>query len=507
MTVELIEPVRVDSAAGRRRWAGVWRPLVALAGGLVMDLGFPGVGWWPLTLVGVGMVLAAVDGLRFWRAAGVGAVAGMAFYLTNVSWSGLYLGPVPWLALSASQAISVALGCGLIGVASRLVRDRFLAYPLLVAGLWVAREEAAARWPYSGFSWGRVAFSHSEGPLAPLLSWVGASGLSFVLVALAAAGCQIVRSRSLPAAGGWAAGAVALALVPVWQLPAAGTITVGAVQGNGPAGYFTARDRGDLLAASERATATITPGSVDVVVWPEDGSDLDPARSGEALDRIRRVTATVNAPLIFGVITKRDDLYYNSSLAWEPGHSTPTDFYDKKRPVPFGEYVPNRAFWASLAPDLIGLVARDYVPGTREGVLDVGGMRLGSAICFDITADDVISDLPVQGAQLILAQSNNGDFGTTDESVQQLAIARIRALETGRDVVNISTVGTSAIMSADGGTLASLPTFEAGVMVQEVTLRDGLTPAIRLRQVLPLALAVISLLSLAALTILDLKRG
>ncbi len=168
--------------------------------------------------------------------------------------------------------------------------------------------------------------------------------------------------------------------------------------------------------------------------------------------------------------------------------------------------MPDRAFWASLAPDLIGLVARDYVPGTREGVLEVDGMRLGSSICFDITADDVISDLPVQGAQLILAQSNNGDFGTTDESVQQLAIARIRAIETGRDVVNISTVGTSAIMASSGATIAALPAFEAGVMVQEVTLRDGLTPATRLRQILPLVVVLVSLMALAGLVALDLNR-
>lgn len=507
MTVELMEHSRPVPAVPpvRRRWAGLWRPVLAVAGGLVMDLGFPGLGWWPMTLVGVGMVLAAVDGLRFWRAAGVGAIAGMAFYLANVSWSGLYLGPVPWFALSASQAIAVGLGCGLIGVASRLIpagpRGAYLLYPLLVAGLWVAREEAAARWPYNGFSWGRVAFSHSEGTLAPLLSWVGASGLSFVLVAIAAAGYQVLRARlaSVRAAAAWAVVAAGLTLVPVWQVPAAGTITVGAVQGNGPAGYFTARTRGDLLAASERATATIAPGSVDVVVWPEDGTDLDPTRSAEALQRIRRVVDAVDAPLVFGVVTKRGDLYYNTSMAWERGLSTPTDHYDKKRPVPFGEYVPDRAFWSALAPELIGLVARDYVPGTREGVLEVGGMRLGSSICFDITADDVISDLPVQGAQVILAQSNNGDFGTTDESVQQLAIARVRALETGRTVVNISTVGTSAIIDPSGAALQQLPTFRSGVMVQEITLRDGLTPATRLRGVLPLTLVVLSMLTLAGL--------
>ncbi|GAB7044564.1 MULTISPECIES: apolipoprotein N-acyltransferase [Catenuloplanes] len=549
MTVDITAPAPAETRARParprltgRRLAVLWRVPVAVTGGVVMDLGFPGLGWWPLTLAGVALVLAAVDGVRFRAGAGLGLLAGLAFYLVHVSWSGLYLGPVPWFALSASQAASFAVGCGLIAVASRLTasvlpgrRGAFLLYPLLAAGLWVTREEVAARWPYNGFSWGRVGFSHSEGPLAPLLSWVGTSGLSFVLVAIAAAAFQIVRAtvrarrvrvaaghdadrapadapgrrRALPvpALAGWSLAVLALALVPIAHVPATGEITVAAVQGNGPAGYFTKKTRGDLLAAQELATAPLLGQDVDVVVWPEDGADLDPLRYPEGQTRIRQLTEAMDAPLVFGTITKRDGQYYNTSLAWEPGASAPSDHYDKKRPVPFGEYVPDRAFYAAIVPDLIGMVARDYVPGTREGVLEVSGMRLGSAICFDITADDVIADLPVRGAQVILAQSNNGDFGTTDESVQQLAIARVRAIETGRDVVNVSTVGTSAIIAADGSTIDRLPTFRAGAMVQTVTLRDGLTPATRLRVVLPVALAAASLLTLAALAALRMRRA
>jgi apolipoprotein N-acyltransferase len=237
------------------------RLVLAVAGGLVMDLGFPGVGWWPATLAGVALVLAAVDQLRFWRAAGAGLAAGLAFYLAHVSWSALYLGWLPWVALSVSQALSFALGAGLIGLSSRLLRGKFVFYPLLAAGLWTAREDFAARWPYGGFSWGRVAFSHSEGPLSALLSWIGASGLSFVLVAIAAAGFQVVRHRRWRPALAWAVPVVALAFVPVYRLPASGELTVGAVQGNGPAGYFAERTRGDLLAAQEKETAAIGGGA------------------------------------------------------------------------------------------------------------------------------------------------------------------------------------------------------------------------------------------------------
>src|SRR5690606_12685267 len=71
----------------------------------------------------------------------------------------------------------------------------------------------------------------------------------------------------------------------------------------------------------------------------------------------------------------------------------------------------------------------------------------------------------------------NADFGQSAESVQQLAIARLRAIEYGRSVVNISTVGTSAIITPDGEALSQLPTFEPGAMVEDVPLSTTITPA------------------------------
>ena len=111
-------------------------------------------------------------------------------------------------------------------------------------------------------------------------------------------------------------------------------------------------------------------------------------------------------------------------------------------PVPFGEYIPDRAFWEPLAPDLIGLIQRGYTPGTNAPVFDLGDAITGLAICFDVIYDELIWEGARDGAELYMFQTNNADFRGTDENQQQLAIARLRAIETGRSVVNISTVGT-----------------------------------------------------------------
>lgn len=502
------------------------RLCLAAVGGAALDLAFPAVGWWPFALIGTALILAALHRARFWAGCGVGVVAMLSFYFVHIAWASLYLGPIPWLALSAAQALIFAPFAGGLAATSRLLFEwsessasRLVAYPLIAAAWWLTGETVTASWPYGGFSWGRLAFSHSEGWFAHAASWVGASGLSFLLAVTSALLFQVcallarwadlrrrgqrraddrevaIRSRGaadgdvpgaahsqlkpwragLWIAAGWSAVLGLAAFVPVFPQHVDGTLRVAAVQGAGPAGYFATRQRGDLLAAQLDATEAGITGPVDVIVWPEDGSDLDPMRYPAAAAALSAVTERYDAPLVLGTITLRDELLYNSSLVWPVSGAGPTAIYDKKHPVPFGEYVPHRGFYERIVPNLIGLIAREYEPGTRSSVIPVGSARIGSAICFDIAYDDIARDIVRDRGQAIFAQSNNGDFGTTDESVQQLAIARLRAIETGRDLVNISTVGVSAIIRADGSTAAQLTAFEPGAMEETITLRSGET--------------------------------
>jgi apolipoprotein N-acyltransferase len=104
-------------------------------------------------------------------------------------------------------------------------------------------------------------------------------------------------------------------------------------------------------------------------------------------------------------------------------------------------------------------------------------VQAGLAICFDIVDDALLHQMMDGGAEIILAPTNNADFGDSQESVQQLAIARLRAIEYGRTVVNTSTVGTSAIIAPDGSTITQLETFTPGVMLEEVPLSNAVTPA------------------------------
>lgn len=503
---------RLNGTAAKPALSLPWALVAAGAAGPILDRAFPDTGIWPLAFLGIGLVLVAVHGRKADAAFLVGLVFGVTFYFPHIEWAAVFLGPIPWSALSVLMALWCGLGALLISWAYRWLPlvwssgpGRLLLLPAVVAGLWVAREGIAAVWPYGGFSWGRVALSQSDSPLNELFAWLGVAGVGFVMVFLVALAIEVARlgitvQRSLLVA----AVILGLLAVPAWtSLPGngpltgqAGSIRIGAVQGDTKAGYFDPPENlGDNLRGQLAATEPIYDQDVDVVVWPEGSSDVNPLAYPEAAAAFDAVAERADAPLVAGIITARDTgevddsgepiyQYFNTSTLWHAGEGQ-VDFYDKKHPVPFGEYVPDRWFWRQFAPDLIDLIGREYTAGTTDAVLNIGSAKTdgrtvlaGIAICFDIVDDELMTGMVDEGAQLVLAQTNNADFGFTDESVQQLAIARIRAFETARSVVNISTVGTSAIIYPDGSVHHRLPIYEPGVMVDDVPLSTTKTPAV-----------------------------
>ncbi len=465
----------------------LWGALFLSAGaGAVLDAGFPDGDWWVLAPVGVAVMLIALIGRGPWTGLAVGMTAGLSFWGIHINWLTLYLGPVPWLALTVLEAIFFGVGLALIAVVMKWgprvwpnALGRVGIVPVIVAGLWTAREAISAVWPYGGFAWGRVAISQSESPFRSLVAWVGMSGLSFLMVWLSALVVQLVRETDLRVALRWGIAAASIALLvvfPAWPTIESGTTRLAAVQGGADAGLFAQHAPGQILNDHASATLPLIGEKVDFVVWPENASDVDPTRSADAAQIVDYISTQMDVPLITGTITHRDGRYYNSSLLWKAGEGA-VQIYDKVHPVPFAEYMPNRSFWRPFAPELIDLVSRDYEIGTRSNVFDINDILAGIAICFDIADDQLVHEMIEKKAEIILAQTNNADFGHTDESVQQLAIARIRAIEAGRTVVNISTVGTSAIIAPDGSTIDSLPTWVPGEMVQTVPLSNTVTPA------------------------------
>ena len=155
----------------------------------------------------------------------------------------------------------------------------------------------------------------------------------------------------------------------------------------------------------------------------------------------------------------------------------------KRHPAPFGEYMPYRSFFRTFSSK-VDLVAKDFVSGDKlrsnpVGVLRMGKVAVGDVICFEVAYDGLVQDPVRQGATLLAVQTNNATFGESAESVQQLAMSQIRAIETGRSVVHISTVGVSAIIRPDGTIVQRSPHFRPDVLESDVALRTSMTVAVR----------------------------
>ncbi len=476
-----------------------WRTLLAAAGGLLLVLAFPGHDLLALAVLAPAALALAVHGQRLRSGLWLGLVFGLAFFVPLLSWTGIYVGPVPWLALAVFEALHLAL----LGGATALV-SRLPFWPLWAAALWVADEALRGRFILGGFPWGRLGASQPEGPL---LSLAANGGVPLVTFAVALVGTLLAaavlafqqaragtgegwRTAALAAAGVAAVpalGALAWLPLPGSSLTDGGpTTTVAVIQGNVPrAGLdFNAQRRAVLdnhvqqtidLADDVAAGRQARP---DVVIWPENSSDIDPYRNADAGRQIDRAAEAIGAPILVGAVVQGPDRFIsNTAIVWDPDDG-PGNTYVKRHPVPFGEYVPGRSFVRLISKDVDRVT--DQYAGGEVGVLEIDGARIGDLICFEVVYDGLVRDVVDGGAGMLVVQTNNATFGYTDESEQQLAMSRLRAVETGRTVAVAATSGISAIVAPDGTVARSSSLFTPAVFVEEIAQRDSVTVAQRL---------------------------
>ncbi|HLV05458.1 apolipoprotein N-acyltransferase [uncultured Georgenia sp.] len=472
--------------------------LLCVLGALATDAAFPGRSWWPLAPVGIALLLLALRGASVPRALGYGWVWGAVFFLVHLWWAEEAAGGVPWLLLGLAEACFVAVFAGAWVLARRwgpVARHPALG-ALAVASLWVATETVRGLAPFGGLPWGKLAFSQTTGPLLRLASLGGETLVSGVVVATGAF-VALALTHLRRARVGRASGAVLVAaalvgvglVVPVDTRAETGTLRVGAVQGNVPGpGLDAFAVRRDVLerhvTGTEALLAQVEPGELDVVLWPENSTDIDPRVDAEAGRLVGRAAAAVDAPILVGGQRYTGTHRYNEAILWAPGEGQ-VDVYAKQHPAPFAEYIPLRDI-ARMVTDAVDLVSIDMLPGDEVGVIALDSPRLGRVvelavgICFEVAYADLIRDAVLAGGEVLVVPTNNASFGFTQESTQQLAMSVFRAVEHGRATVQISTVGVSGVISPNGVVTESSELFTADRFVAALPLRTSLTVADRL---------------------------
>ncbi|BBY67458.1 apolipoprotein N-acyltransferase [Mycolicibacterium helvum] len=488
------------------------RLLVAVTAGLLLCISFPPIGWWWSAVVSFGMLSWVLLHPKTTPAGGLGYgyLFGLAFYIPLIPWISGLVGPVPWLALSAMEAIFPAL----FGALAVMVR-RLPGWPLWLALMWALQEWLKSTVPFGGFPWGVVGFGQTNGPFLALVQLGGVPLLSFGIVllgaSLAALTSEIVRwlqrsgtaetsePASLPGVllPGLCITAVLLTTAvaaPQVRRAAGGagnepTVTVAAIQGNVPRlGLDFNSQRRAVLDNHVRQTVQLAEDvhagkapQPQFVIWPENSSDIDPFTNADAAQQISVAAQAIGAPILVGTVIARPDwtpqnpTASNTAVVWDPV-AGPGERHDKQIIQPFGEYLPWRGFFRHLSSfaDRAGY----FVPGTGSGVVHAAGVPVGVATCWEVIFDRALRESVTNGAQVLAVPTNNATFDQ-NMSEQLLAFARARAVEHDRYVVVAGTTGISAVIAPDGREVARTQFFTPAYLDVVVRLKTSQTLATR----------------------------
>ena len=493
-------PPSGPARSARSRVQRLARPAGGLLGGVLLWLSFAPVDAWYVAPLAVAVIVACLHGASVRGGLLIGLCAGLGTFVPLLHWLHV-VGVDGWLVVAALEAALFAP----LGALTALI-SRLRGWPVWAAVLWVAEEAWRDRIPFGGFPWGRLAYSQGDSTFTPYAAIGGAPlvtfGVALAGCVLAAATLQVWKRRgraggAVPAlAAGAVGGAVAVGLlglaVPTptgGQASAAGpsSAVVAVVQGNvpHPGLHFLGRPEqvlGNHIAVTEQLASRVAAGELprpDVVIWPENSSDLDPFRNQRARALIDAAVRTINVPVLVGAIVddSADPEHYanNEGIVWDPALG-PTSVYVKQHPVPFGEYIPFRSVLTKFIGRL-SLVPKDFVHGKNNGVLSLGQVRIGDVICFEIAYDGLVRETVNAGGRILVVQTNNATYSGTPESEQQLAISRLRAVEHGRAVLIAATSGISAVIAPDGRLIERSRELTPALLVHRVPLRDSRTIA------------------------------
>jgi apolipoprotein N-acyltransferase len=448
--------------------------LLALAGGAALAFSVPPWGWWPLAFVGVALwdrSLARRNARsRFLRS-----------WLLGVTW----LAPaILWMWDLTPPGYLVAAGFfgAYVGVAGLVVPAtssrpwvRWIALP----GALVLCEAARWTFPFRGVPLATTAMSQADAPLAQTARIGSAIGVVLLVGVGGVALSALWEHR-------WRAAAVAaVVVVGCWALALVaprgndiGELRVALVQGGGEQRTPTTDTDPDLVFARHLEASELIEGPVDLVLWPENVVAVEGplAATSEGRD-LAALARRLDTTLVVGVTEGIDaERFTNYAVAYD-ADGVPGPRYDKVLRVPFGEYVPFRPLIERLAGENSGLSVRDAIVGTAPAVLDTDVGTFAVAISWEIFFTERVREGVQAGGEVVLNPTNGSTYWLTQVQTQQVASSRLRAIETGRWVLQAAPTGFTAVVDPDGNVLARTGVSEQAVLQETVNRREGRTIA------------------------------
>ncbi|MFP7706755.1 apolipoprotein N-acyltransferase [Trueperella sp. LYQ141] len=446
--------------------------------------------WWALIVPALMFLWWAVRGQRVGRAACLGMLTGLCYFMPLFSWAAVAAQtPIALVALAGVESCYISLCAALWALSSRVAPNVPRPYRIAVragcaAAIWTAIEQLRCCWPLGGMPWGRLGFALVDSPMASLAPYGSTALIAFVCVMAAVIAVEgISRSYLASSCAVGLAGVfiVVPAIIPGGLRPVGATISVAIIQGGVP--DDSTPDKARIVTenhiAQTRQLFSKLSTKPDLVLWPESSSDRDIRVDPELGPQVMNLVNDIGVPLVMGTQRYEPDGRYNDVLVIVP-HRGPIAYYRKQHPVPFGEYVPLRTQIRSFAP-AVDRISKDMLPGDGIAVLDVplvnGTIRLAVPICFEIADEEIVARAVKAGAELIVVPTNNASFGKSELGNQQFDITRFRAREHGRTAIQVSTSGVSGASNSRSVTQYRTAPLSVDARVIQVARHTQLTPA------------------------------
>jgi apolipoprotein N-acyltransferase len=212
---------------------------------------------------------------------------------------------------------------------------------------------------------------------------------------------------------------------------------------------------------------SIKPSDVELIIWPENAVDVDVNTSPIVAIKITQISTDLRTPILIGGVTKSTAGLRNQSILFNPNAQ---QIYTKRYLTPFGEYMPLRNIatkFSSYANDVT-----DFVGGTDDQIFRVNGLTFQTLICYELLNDSFRDQI---SGDFLTVQTNNATFGDTAQLDQELNIAKVRAIETGRYIPYVSTTGVTSFIDNDGQIYRELPKFNSATLINNVISVEGRT--------------------------------
>jgi apolipoprotein N-acyltransferase len=435
---------------------------------------------------------------------------GQAFlfsYLTGVIF---WLGIIYWLVHVTLVGLVVlvlylALYFGLFGliVSTYLLPTTY--YLLFIPSIWVLLEYIHSHL-FTGFPWALLGYSqYLNIPVIQIADISGVWGISFLVMLVNVFIYSLVSKKGrfklaskfflLPffiLVSSLVYGYYKLNLTPTYYLLPT-KIKISVVQPNIPQELkWNPQSNNYIMNKYLDISLRAVKDNPDLIIWPEAALPVVLEEVPSYYERVKDFVREIKTPLLFGAVTKRDNLYYNSALLVSQ-EARLLSRYDKLHLVPFGEYIPLRkvfGFLETIVP--IG----DFTPGKEYTILELASepvsqlasynrqtgkpanrqTKFSVLICFEDLFPELSRNFVKKGANFLVNITNDAWFKKTSSPYQHLCASVFRAVENRVVVVRAANTGVSGFIVPTGKIVSLVSDksgeniFVSGYKTQEISV-------------------------------------